>query len=115
MILTRQRLDHDTLMIAMLTIGRGIARSLGVSADASIAEICRSVGANRTSVYEQARRIAAVLEQLASARAGRPQKPDTRSPDTDEATGLKLTIELLDYPLCQGSCRLLLRQSEKHQ
>ena len=99
MILPRQLLDHDTLMIAMLTIGRDIARSLSVSADASIAEICRAIGANRTSVYEQARRILPFLEQLACARPGRPRQPDTTSLETDEATGLKLTIELLDYQL----------------
>jgi hypothetical protein len=99
MILPRQLLDHETLMLATLTIAREIAGSLGVSPDAPLAEVCRAVGASRTSVYEQVKRVLASLEDLASARPGRPRAPEPTRPSAAASTAQQLTIEILEHRL----------------
>jgi len=61
-------LGHKSLMIGLILIARQVAGLLKVDLDASFAEICRSADANRTSAYEQSRRILALLLELAEAR-----------------------------------------------
>ncbi len=94
--LPRPLLDHETLMLAVLTIARDIASALDVPVDAPLAESCRVVGANRTSVYEQVRRVLASLEELAGARPGRPSEPEASQEDP---VAQQLTIELLEHRL----------------
>jgi len=106
MILARSLLEHETLMLAVLTIARDIARALDVSVDAPLAESCRAVGANRTSVYEQAGRVLASLEELAGARSGRPRATDTTRSNEDDPTAQQLTIEVLEYQLARPGAML---------
>jgi len=97
--LPRALLKHETLMLAVLTIARDIARSLEVSVDAPLARSCQAVGANRTSVYEQAGRVLASLEELAGARPGRPSEPEVTPSSGDDPTAQQLTIEILEHQL----------------
>jgi len=99
MILPRQLFDHETLMIAVITIAREIASTLDVSPEAPLAETCRALGANRTSVYEQARRVLASLQELAGARPGRPRAPEATRSGEAAPTAQQLTIEILEYQL----------------
>ena len=99
MILPHPFLEHETLMLAVLLIARDIARSLEVTVDAPLAESCRTVGANRTSVYEQARRVLASLEELAGARPGRHSEPEATRSNEGDLTAQQLTIEILEHRL----------------
>lgn len=98
MILPRQLLDHDTFMLAVLLVAQEIARSRGLSLDASLSDTCQRIGANRTSVYGQVQRILPRLEELASARPGRPRAPQTAAA-SDDLASLRLTIEILEHCL----------------
>lgn len=98
MILPRQLLDHDTLMLAVLVIAREIASSQSLPLDASLSDNCQRIGANRTSVYEQVQRILPRLEELASARPGRPSTPEAAAAN-DDLPALRLTIEILEHCL----------------
>ncbi len=109
MILPRQLLEHGTLMLSVITISQKIASTLDVSVDAPLTESCRAVGANRTSVYEQAGRVLACLEELARARPGRPRAPETTRASEDESTAQWLTIEILDYQLGHPGAMVLHR------
>jgi len=91
-------LEHNTLMLAMLTLARQIADALGVDLNAPLAENCRILGANRTSVYEQLQRLLTCLGKLALARAGRPPADATPESDGQPAT-LQLTVEVLEFRL----------------
>ncbi len=95
MILTPKLLQHKTLMLAVLYLARQIADALEVNIDAPLAESCRATGTNRTSLYEQARRLLSALTQLASTRPGR---PEASTPPLNDATAT-LTIAVLDYRL----------------
>jgi len=86
-------------MLAVLTIARDISDTLDVAMDAPLAESCRAVGANRTSVYEQKKRVLASLEELAGARPGRPCEPEVTPSSEDDPTAQQLTIELLEHRL----------------
>lgn len=99
MILPRQLLEHDTLTLAVLLIARKLADSGGLSLDEPLAVQCRRIGANRTSVYEQAQRVLDALEALASARPGRPPASELEPASSDEIAGLRLTIDVLEYCL----------------
>jgi len=97
--LFRPFLEHKTLMLAVIAIARDIARSLEVSVETPLAESCRAVGANRTSVYEQKKRVLARLEELAGARPGRPCEPEVTPSGEGDATAQQLTIEILEHRL----------------
>jgi len=99
MILPHPLLEHETLMLAVLLIARDISDTLDVPMDAPLAESCRTVGANRTSVYEQAGRVLASLEKLAGARPGRPSEPEATRSSEGDLTAQQLTIELLEHRL----------------
>lgn len=89
--------ERKTLMIALLALARKIATQLRVELGAPLAEICRDLEANRTSVYEQIRRIVNALEPLAVAQPGRPAEPaDERA---QEPASLHLTIAVLEFRL----------------
>ncbi len=96
--LSPQLLQRKTLMIALLTLARQIAQALEVDLNAPLAEICRQLGANRTSVYEQLQRLLASLGQLAQARPGRPTV-DTAPEPEPELAALRLTVEVLEFRL----------------
>ncbi len=85
-------------MMAVLDVARFIAHNTGVDLAAKLAESCRSVGANRTSVYEQRQRLVQCLEQLAAARPGRPLA-QTPTPPDETAEHLRLTVEVLEFRL----------------
>ena len=70
--LPSQLLQRKTLMIAVLTLARQIAKTLEVDLSAPLAQTSRTLGANRTSVYEQLQRLLACLGKLAQTRPGRP-------------------------------------------
>ncbi len=89
-----QLLKHNTLMLAILTLARQLADALEVDLSAPLAEICRTLGANRTSVYEQLQRLLTGLEKLAQARPGRPPTDAALEPDSQPAA---LTIEVLEF------------------
>lgn len=96
-----QLLQHKTLMIAILTLARRIAKALEIDLSAPLAETCRTLGANRTSVYEQLQRLLACLQQLAQARPGRPrvQAAPASDPEIDA-----LTVEVLEFRIrCPGA------------
>ncbi len=93
-----QLLQRKTLMIALLTLARQIAQALEVDLNAPLAEICRQLGANRTSVYEQLQRLLTALGQLAEARPGRPTA-DTAPEPEHELAALRLTVEVLEFRL----------------
>jgi hypothetical protein len=98
MTLPPQILQRKTLMLAILALARHLAAALAVDLTAPMAEICRTQGANRTSVYEQLQRLLACLGELAKARPGRP--PATAAPEPgDERAALRLTVEVLEYRL----------------
>ncbi len=98
MTLPTQLLEHKTLMLAMLTLARQLAGALQVDLSAPLAQICRTLGANRTSVYEQLQRLLTCLETLAQARPGRPHI--AAAPVTDSQTAaLRLTVEVLEFRL----------------
>ncbi len=94
--LPSQLLRRKTLMIAMLILARQLAEALAVDLNAPLAEICRTLGANRTSVYEQLQRLLAALGQLAQARAGRPPVEAAPEPDHDLAA-VRLTVQVLEF------------------
>ncbi len=93
-----QLLEHNTLMLAILTLARQLAEALEVDPSAPLAEICRTLGANRTSVYEQIQRLLACLDKLAQVRPGRPPADATPEPDSLPAA-LRLTVEVLEFRL----------------
>lgn len=98
MTLPPQLFRRKTLMLAILVLARQLAATLAIDLTASMAEICRTLGANRTSVYEQLQRLVACLGDLAKARPGRP--PATEAPEPgDERAALRLTVEVLEYRL----------------
>lgn len=98
-----QLLQRKTLMIAILTLARQIAEALEVDLSAPLAETCRTLRANRTSVYEQLQRLLACLGELAQARPGRPPADPAPMPDHELAT-LRLTVEVLELRIrCPGS------------
>ncbi len=98
-----QLLQRKTLMIAILTLARRIAEALEVDLSAPLAETCRTLGANRTSVYEQLQRLLACLGQLTQARAGRPPAQTAPEPD-HELAALRLTVEVLEFRIrCPGA------------
>ncbi len=98
-----QLLQRKTLMIAILTLARQIAEALEVGLSAPLAETCRTLEANRTSVYEQLQRLLACLKTLAQARAGRPPADVAPEPD-HELAALRLTVEVLEFRIrCPGS------------
>lgn len=122
-------IKHKTLMIAMLSVARIIARQLQVDIDTSVAELCRLLAANRTSVYEQMQRIFTALEPLALAQPGRPPRPPAWEQDLDP-NHLQLTIAVLEFQLRHPGCiehqkrrsfyapcfqRFLLEQHDKFQ
>ncbi len=93
-----QLLQRKTLMIAILTLARQLAEALEVDLSAPLAQTCRTLGANRTSVYEQLQRLLACLGQLSQARAGRP--PANPAPEPDhELAAVRLTVEVLEFRL----------------
>jgi len=92
-----QLLQHKTLMMAVLDIARSITHEVGVDPAAKLAESCRAVGANRTSVYEQRQRILQGLQELAAARPGRPAAQASVADPTAEH--LQLTVEVLEFRL----------------
>ncbi len=93
-----QLFQRKTLMLAILALARHLAAALAIDLTAPMAEICRTLGANRTSVYEQLQRLLACLGKLAQARPGRP--PATAAPEPDEQrAALRLTVEVLEYRL----------------
>ena len=96
MTLSPKLLQHKTLMIAILYVARQIAAALEVSLDASIAEICRNLDANRPSIYEQAQRIQQALGHLAEARPGRPSAAQPLQPPQHL---FELTIDVLEFRL----------------
>ncbi len=98
MTLPTQLLEHKTLMIAMLTLARQLAEASQVDLTAPLAQICRTLGANRTSVYEQLQRLLTCLETLAQARPGRPPADAAPEPDSQPAA-LRLTVEVLEFRL----------------
>lgn len=87
-------------MIALLTIARAVARRLQVDLATPVAEICRLLDANRTSVYEQIQRLVAALEPLTQAQPGRP----SGSSAPPEQTSLQLTIAVLEFQLRHPGC-----------
>ncbi len=93
-----QLLERKTLMIAILTLARQIAKVHQVDLGASMSEICATLGANRTSAYEQLHRLLACLGELATRRPGRPPRADAADAET-EPLALRLTVEVLDYRL----------------
>jgi transposase InsO family protein len=93
MTLPPQLLKHNTLMLAILTLARQLAEVLEVDPGAPLAQTCRDLGANRTSVYEQLQRLLTCLGQLLQARAGRPTADAAPEPEPQPA----LTIEVLEY------------------
>lgn len=95
-------LEHKTLMIALLSIARQAAHQLQVELGAPVAELCRLLDANRTSVYEQMQRILAALEPLSQAQPGRPPGPAC-NPD-QAPTSLRLTITVLEFRLRHPGC-----------
>ena len=98
MTLPSQLFERKTLMLAILVLARQLAAALAIDLTASMAEICRTLGANRTSVYEQLQRLLACLGEFAKARPGRP--PATAAPEPgDERAALRLTVEVLEYRL----------------
>ncbi len=90
--------QRKTLMLAILALARHLAAALAVDLTAPMAEICRTLGANRTSVYEQLQRLLACLGELAKARPGRPPATDAPEP-AHEQEALRLTVEVLEYRL----------------
>jgi hypothetical protein len=92
-------LKHKTLMIALLVLSRHVAEALKVDPTASTVEICRTVKANRTSVYEQLGRISERVKELADARPGRPVVEVATAAVDDEVASLRLTVEVLEYRL----------------
>ncbi|MCP4589863.1 MAG: transposase family protein [bacterium] len=94
MTLPPELLKHKTLMLAVLYMARQITDALGVKIDAPLAEVCRATAANRTSIYEQARRLLSALTQLATAKPGRPEATRTANPPLNHAS---LTIAVLEY------------------
>lgn len=92
-------LERKTLMIALLHIARHLAKALGVDPDASLTKICQQLGANRTSVYQQADRILASLQDLADARPGRPPADDDSTAPQADLNPDSLTIQVLDFRL----------------
>ncbi len=98
MTLPSHLLKRKTLMIAMLTLARHLAAVLEVDLGAPMAEICRTLGANRTSVYEQIHRLLACLGELAKRRPGRPPLAESSHPQA-EPLALQLTVEVLEYRL----------------
>lgn len=101
MSLPPQLLEHKTLMIAQFVLTRRIAEALEVDPYAPVAELCRALGANRTSVYEQLSRASEHLEELANTQPGRPAAEPGPAAGQDETACLQLTIEVLDYRLKQ--------------
>ena len=98
MTLSPQLLQHKTLMLAILALARHLAETLALDLTAPMAEICRNLGANRTSVYEQLKRLRACLDELAEARSGRPPAEPAPESDRQPAT-LRLTVAVLEYRL----------------
>ena len=96
--LSPQLLQRKTLMIAILTLARQIAEALDVDLSAPLAQTCRTLRANRTSVYEQLQRLLACLGQLAQVRPGRPPANPATEPD-HEIAALRLTVEVLEFRL----------------
>jgi len=95
MTLPRPLLEHKTLILAVFLIVRRIQQLLGLSPGASVTDLALQLGANRTSAYEQARRLMAVLSDLATASPGRPPKA---SPSTEESMRrLELRNAVLQY------------------
>lgn len=90
--------QRKTLMLAILALARHLAAALAIDLTAPVAEMCRTLGANRTSVYEQLQRLLACLDELAKARPGRPPTAAAPEPD-DERAALRLTVEVLEYQL----------------
>lgn len=93
-----QLLEHKTLMMAFLDVAQSIAHDLGVELSAKLAVSCRTVGANRSSVYEQRQRILQCLQELATARPGRPV---AQTPTSADEPALRLTVEVLEFRLRQ--------------
>lgn len=84
-------------MIGIILLARHVADALGISLDASVAEMCRTTGASRPSVYEQAGRVLASVLGLAERRQGRPT--GTGSPAEDGDAASSLTIDVLSFRL----------------
>ncbi len=103
MTLLPKLLQHKTLMLAVIYLARQIAETLEVRLDAPLAEICRAVGANRTSIYEQAQRLSGALEALADAPAGRPPASPV-PPPADALTAL--TVAVLEYQISHPGARV---------
>lgn len=97
MTLSPQLLQHKTLMLAIFTLARHLAKALAVDLNAPMAEICRTLGASRTSMYEQLQRLMACLDELAQARPGRP--PAEPAPEPDGEPALQLTVAVLEFRL----------------
>lgn len=94
-----QLLGHKTMMAAILLLARRIAQELEVDLSRPLAEICRTLGANRTSVYEQLGRLLQPLRELATARPGRPLTETPPEGGEDELNRLRLRVEVLEYRL----------------
>ena len=90
-------LEHKTLMIALLSIARQAAHQLQVELETPVAELCRLLDANRTSIYEQRQRILNALESLTQAQPGRP--PGSPDDSHQDPTSLQLTITVLEFQL----------------
>ena len=90
--------EHKSLMVAMLHIVRQIADHLRVDERASLSELCRRQGVNRTYVYQQEERLLKVLTELAAAGPGRPPAPPQGHP-RDETSALRLTVVVQRYQL----------------
>lgn len=94
--LPQQLLEHKTMMVAILLLARRIAQALEIDPALGVADACRIVGANRTSVYEQLGRILEALGELAAARPGRPGAQAPPQHCHHDALA-QLTIEVLEY------------------
>ena len=87
--------EHYTLLVGLLVVARRFTKVMGLDSAASVAEMCRAIGCNRTAAYDQGRRVLGCLEMLAAKGPGRPCKVRSAAGVTEEE--LKLTIRTLEF------------------
>src|SRR3990170_3797393 len=87
-------LEHKTLMIALLACAGEVARELGVDVSLPVAAMSRTLGANRTSVYEQKDRLVRALTALVQSGPGRPAaESDAPRPCSCQETALTVRVQ----------------------
>jgi len=87
-------LEHKTLMIALLACAGEVARELGVEVSLPVAAMARTLGANRTSVYEQKDRLVRALTALVQSGPGRPAaESDAPRPCSCQETALTVRVQ----------------------